>query len=93
MSPQQIDRVIQAAVPELKIALESLLKTGAAAHTFTLAEGTNSATGIKTTVVCFIALEGAAAIIEGTLQGLAKAQEINLRVYEQLAGKGEEVRP
>lgn len=97
MSPEQVDRVVKAAIPELKIALESVLENGAV-HIFTLADATNSKTGIKTKLVCFIALDAPAAILEGTLKGIEEAQEINIRNFRQLkaleeAGKGEEIRP
>lgn len=86
MSDEQIDLVIAAAVPELKVALRGVLK-GETVHIFNLADGRNLSTGIETKVVCFVATEAPAAVLEATARGLDKASEISVRAFKALASK------
>ena len=66
---QMIDRVIQAAEPELRIALRSVLVDHIPIHEFTIADNPNSQTGSRMKIECFLAMEPAAVILEGTARG------------------------
>jgi hypothetical protein len=69
-----LDQLIERAKPELRKALESAL-SGAAVHTFNIADGTNSQTGVKSNFVCFIAHEYTAMVLEAVAQGLAASSQ------------------
>lgn len=75
------DAVLEAAAPELRKALEAIF-SGNLIHAFDVAVGTNSESGIQTRIVCILAHESAALVLEGTAKGIEQANQL---YREQLA--------
>lgn len=75
MTEEQLDRVIQAAIPELKVALRELL-SGHAFHIFDIAAGHNSRTGVKSKIVIVLAQEAPGAVLEGCCRGMEESGKI-----------------
>jgi hypothetical protein len=71
---EMIDQCVAAMVPELKIALDSVM-SGEACHAFTALDAANTASGLKQKIVCFLAFEYFADILEGTARGVDTAQK------------------
>jgi hypothetical protein len=78
-----IDRVIQAAEPELRIALRSVLVDHIPIHEFTIADNPNSQTGSRMKIECFLAMEPAAVILEGTARGNESSKIVTRMLEEQ----------
>lgn len=68
MTDEQIDKLVEHMVPELKIAIRGVLN-GEPVHAFAVAEGVNLETGVRTRLECFLATECLAILIEAVLQG------------------------
>lgn len=92
MSDEDIERVLEAMVPELRTALKGVLG-GESVHAFDCAAGTHSLTGIKTKLVCVVAHEAAAIVLESTARGIQMANEFlqgqSKVVMERLRRAGE----
>lgn len=87
MTDEQLDRMIDANREHLKIALRDLL-SGRGSHIYTFAEGVDSETGIRSKITCILAHELTAVILEGTLQGMAKSEQL----YKDMVAKAQEGR-
>jgi hypothetical protein len=70
----EIERIIQEMIPELRVALKRTILDGVLVDCFDCAEAVKSGVGVKWT--CFIAVEGAAAVLEGTMKGLDESTKI-----------------
>lgn len=75
MTDEQIDRIVQTAIPELRIALKAVT-TAIPVHAFDIAQTCWSG---KSKLVCFIANEMFAAAIEGMCGGISAMHEIARR--------------
>jgi hypothetical protein len=82
----ELENIIQGMIPELRVALKRTILDGALVDCFDCAEGIRSGVGIKWT--CFIAAEGAAAVLEGTMKGLDASTTIWNRQVEALKKAG-----
>ena len=74
MDTDTLENIIQAALPELRIALADAL-SGNMDFAFNIAEGTNSQTGARTSFVCFIVHEYAAIVLQAALHGMAASSQ------------------
>lgn len=77
---ERIEACVQAAIPELRIALADVFKTQGC-HIFNIAQATDSKSGAQIKTVCFICPETLALIFENLITGLElsvkRATEIN----------------
>ena len=73
MDTDTLENTIQAALPELRIALADALSGNM--HAFNIAEGTNSQTGVRTSFVCFIVHEYTAIVLQAALHGMAASSQ------------------
>lgn len=81
MTDKKIDEVVAAIIPDLRIAVTSLL-TGAPVHIFNAFAGKNSITGVETKIVLFLAHEVPGIVLESVVNGMGEA---NKRQEELLA--------
>ena len=86
MTDSQIDSLIERVKPELRTAFKALI-SGTGVHIFNFADGANSSSGVKSKIVCFLAHEAPAAILEGTAQGIDAAQKVFLSQMRTLQDK------
>jgi hypothetical protein len=81
MTDQQIDSLIDALRPELRTAIKGLL-AGELVHAFNIGAH-NSQTGQPGTMVCYIAHEPLAILIEGVLSGFGQMQQRSMELQQQ----------
>jgi hypothetical protein len=81
----EIERVLTAMIPEIRQSLKTVMQDHHPIDCFNCAEGTNSATGIKSHYMCFIAHQYAGEILEGTMQGIGKSMDTQVSAYQKLA--------
>lgn len=84
MKDPGIERTIEAAIPELKLALRSIVE-GSAVQIFTLADGVNQSTGVRSKILCFVVNDLSGAILEGTARGIEDSQKLLNEKMAQLA--------
>lgn len=80
---EQAERVIEAAIPQLRDALKGLLVCGDTLHIFVLDLATGRGQG-EAKIVCFIADECTALVLEGAARGIDAA---NKRYAELIEAK------
>lgn len=87
MPEKDLERCINAVLPELKVALRSIVNNGKASDAFTLLEWTqNSHGGVKSKIVCIVAVDTLAAVLEGTLQGVQQSNELYAAQVARMKG-------
>jgi hypothetical protein len=82
-----IDRIIEEMRPGLRIAIAKLL-SGAGAHVFTFAQGTNGSTGVQTEMACFLTQQHVAIVMESVLGGMAEAEKFVLAKMQEVGAFG-----
>jgi hypothetical protein len=91
MTDEELDLLIERVKPDIRESLKASL-AGNACHTFTVMEGTNSQTGVRSSFVLFVVHEYTAMVLEAVVQGLAassrRAMEHMMEARERIQGTG-----
>lgn len=85
MTSEQIERCIDAAIPELRTAIKTMIENQEGIHIFDIWSGRNSKTGIESKMVCFIAVDELALVLEGAAKGIGESQKLQMDRLKQLA--------
>lgn len=72
MIDDQVERIIQNMLPDLRAGLRAVL-SGDSVYAFNAASETSTLTGAKSRVACLVAHEGAALILEATADGIKRS--------------------
>jgi hypothetical protein len=82
-----VERIIEEMRPELRIAISKLL-SGAGAHVFNFAKGTNSQTGVQTEMACFLTQQHVAIVMESVLGGMMEAEKFVMAKIQEAGAFG-----
>ena len=87
MTDEQIEQLIEHGIPELRVALKSMLREHMVCHAFDFAVGTNAQTGIQSKIVVIMALEPVAMLLENCARGVKAMEDCIVRLQSQAKGK------
>jgi hypothetical protein len=83
LTDEQIEKLIDHAIPDLRVALKAILREHKIYHAFDFGIGTNSITGIKSKVVLILACEPVGVLLEKCGEGVRAMEDCILRLQAQ----------